>query len=79
MQTSPEDQDWRLTTYVFPGEGISQECIDAECGIESTFTYGCGGCAIGDNPMRFMLEAFPRTQVRAPFSPFVRSPPLDLS
>ncbi len=59
--TSPEDQDWRFTEYVFPGEGISNECTAANCGVESTFTYGCGGCAIGDNPMRFMLESFPRT------------------
>merc|ERR1712138_305143 len=44
---APDDQDWFLTQYVFPGEGISNECTnDANCNIESTFTYGCGGCAI---------------------------------
>ena len=51
-----------FTEYVFPGEGISNECTAANCGVESTFTYGCGGCAIGDNPMRFMFESFSQTQ-----------------
>ena len=40
--TAPDDQDWFLTQYVFPGEGISNECTsDANCNIEETFTYGC--------------------------------------
>jgi hypothetical protein len=64
---------------VFPGEGFSLGCFDAECGFVSPFTFGCGGCAFGDTPMRFMLEAFPRTQVPAPFYPFMRRPPLGLS
>ena len=58
---APDDQDWRLTEYVFPGKGISDECVDADCGVETTFTYGCGGCDIGRAPMRFMFESFSQT------------------
>ena len=58
---APDDQDWRLTEYVFPGEGVSDECVNADCGVETTFTYGCGGCDIGRAPMRFMFESFSAT------------------
>ena len=61
--SSPDDQDWYFTEYVFPGEGISTDCAnDVECGIEDTFVHGCEGCNIGVNPMHFMFEAFPRTE-----------------